>query len=150
MMTGRLRTPRGYRNNNPLNIRRNEIRWQGMVDGDDKEFCTFVSPVYGWRAALIILMRTYRKRGWNTIQEIIAHWAPDNENDTAAYTRNMVRLTGIPPDRVLNMADYKPLAKAMARFENGFLNDAGLNTAYILVTDIINKCGIEEKLLRPL
>jgi hypothetical protein len=37
------------------------------------------------------------------------------------------------------MADYKPLAKAMARFENGFLNDAGPNTAYILVTDIINK-----------
>ena len=139
MMTGRLRTPRGYRNNNPLNIRRTETRWQGQIDGDDKDFCTFASPVYGWRAALIILMRTYRKRGWNTIQEIIAHWAPDNENDTAAYTRNMVRLTGIPPDRVLNMADYMPLAKAMARFENGFLNDAGLNTAYILVTDIINK-----------
>ena len=59
-------------------------------------------------------------------------------------------LTGIPPDWVLKMNDYKPLAKAMARFENGFLNDAGLNTAYILVTDIINKCGIEEKLLRPL
>ena len=150
MMTGRLRTPRGYRNNNPLNIRRTETRWQGQVDGDDKEFCSFASPVYGWRAALIILMRTYRKRGWNTIQEIIAHWAPDNENDTAAYTRNMVRLTGIPPDQVLNMADYKPLAKAMARFENGFLNDAGLNTAYILVTDTIIKCGTEEKLLRPL
>ena len=141
MMTGRLRTPRGYRNNNPLNIRRTETRWQGQVDGDDKDFCTFASPVYGWRAALIILMRTYRERGWNTIQEIIAHWAPDNENDTAAYTRNMVRLTGIPPDRVLNMADYMPLAKAMARFENGFLNDAGLNTAYILVTDTIIKCG---------
>ena len=144
MMTGRLRTPRGYRNNNPLNIRRTETRWQGQVDGDDKEFCSFASPVYGWRAALIILMRTYRKRGWKTIQEIIAHWAPDNENDTAAYTRNMVRLTGIPPDQVLNMADYKPLAKAMARFENGFLNDAGLNTAYILVTDTIIKCGTEE------
>ena len=144
MMIGRLRTPRGYRNNNPLNIRRTETRWQGQVDGDDKAFCSFASPVYGWRAALIILMRTYRKRGWNTIQEIIAHWAPDNENDTAAYTRNMVRLTGIPPDRVLNMADYKPLAKAMARFENGFLNDAGLNTAYILVTDTIIKCGTEE------
>ena len=144
MMTGRLRTPRGYRNNNPLNIRRTETRWQGQVDGDDKEFCSFASPVYGWRAALIILMRTYRERGWSTIQEIIAHWAPDNENDTAAYTRNMVRLTGIPPDQVLKMADYKPLAKAMARFENGFLNDAGLNTAYILVTDTIIKCGTEE------
>ena len=143
-MTGRLRTPRGYRNNNPLNIRRTETHWQGQVDGDDKEFCSFASPVYGWRAALIILMRTYRKRGWKTIREIIAHWAPDNENDTAAYTRNMVRLTGIPPDRVLKMADYKPLAKAMARFENGFLNDAGLNTAYILVTDTIIKCGTEE------
>ena len=143
-MTGRIRTPRGYRNNNPLNIRKTETRWQGQIDGDDKDFCTFVSPVYGWRAALIILMRTYRKRGWNTIQEIIAHWAPDNENDTAAYTRNMVRLTGIPPDRVLNMADYMPLAKAMARFENGFLNDAGLNTAYILVTDTIIKFGTEE------
>lgn len=144
MMTGRLRTPRGYRNNNPLNIRRTETRWQGQVDGDDKEFCSFASLVYGWRAALIILMRTYRKRGWNTIQEIIAHWAPENENDTAAYTRNMVRLTGIPPDQVLKMADYKPLAKAMARFENGFLNDAGLNTAYILVSDTIIKCGTEE------
>ena len=135
MMIGKTRIPRGYRNNNPLNIRKTGERWQGQVVGNDKEFCTFENLVYGWRAALIILMRTYRKRGLKTIKEIIEHWAPDNENDTEAYIRNVVKLTGIPQDKKLQMADYQPVVKAMARFENGFLNDEGLSTAYIMVTN---------------
>ena len=143
-MTGKMRIPRGYRNNNPLNIRKTDTRWQGQIDGDDKAFCTFDSLVYGWRAALIILMRTYRKRGWKTIAEIVAHWAPNNENDTAAYIRNVVKFTGIPQDQKLQMADYKPLAKAMARFENGFVNEEGLFTAYVMVTDALFKSGLTE------
>lgn len=147
-MSGTLRIPRGYRNNNPLNIRKNDIRWKGQVESDDKEFCTFDSPVFGWRAALIILMRTYRKRGWTTIRQAIEHWAPENENDTEVYIRNMVKLTGIDENQTLRMMDYKSLAKAMARFENGFLNDEGLSTAYIMVTDIIIKCSpAEQKLM---
>ena len=143
-MTGIKKIARGYRNNNPLNIRRTEIRWKGQVESDDKEFCTFESPVYGWRAALIILMRTYRKRGWKNIRDIIEHWAPDNENDTEAYIWTVVKLTDMSQDKDLRMLDYLNLASAMAKFENGYLNLEGLDEAYSIVVDIILKCSKQE------
>ena len=144
MMTGNKKLPRGYRNNNPLNIRKTDTRWQGQKEGNDKAFCTFENLVYGWRAALKILMISYRKRGLKTIAEIIKHWAPDNENDTEAYMQYVVKQTGIPPNQKLKMADYQNVVKAMARFENGFLNDEGLPTAYIMVTDALFKSGLRE------
>lgn len=43
--------PRGIRNNNPGNIRRNGDPWQGLAETQgDKEFFTFTTPVYGIRA----------------------------------------------------------------------------------------------------
>ena len=43
--------PRGIRNNNPGNIRRNGDPWQGLAkDQTDREFFTFQSAVYGIRA----------------------------------------------------------------------------------------------------
>ena len=46
-------TPRGIRNNNPLNIRRGASQWQGLKRRQtDKDFCQFVTVAYGYRAAL--------------------------------------------------------------------------------------------------
>ena len=49
-------TSRGMRNNNPLNIRHGKSRWQGMDDMQlDKEFVTFETLAYGYRAAWVLI-----------------------------------------------------------------------------------------------
>ena len=43
---------RGLRNNNPLNIRRNNTKWQGLsATQTDKSFFQFKTMAYGYRAA---------------------------------------------------------------------------------------------------
>ena len=52
--------PRGFRNNNPLNIRKGISRWQGRtIMQDDPDFVTFIDMNMGYRAAWK-LMDTYR------------------------------------------------------------------------------------------
>ena len=52
--------PRGIRNNNPLNIRRSKDQWQGMKKTQsDSSFCQFETFEDGWRAAFVLLTRTY-------------------------------------------------------------------------------------------
>lgn len=114
-------TPRGYRNNNPLNIRHNADVFQGETKGADKSFKTFVSMPYGYRAAFVTLA-TYLSRGWNTIEKIISRWAPPNENDTQAYIVNVEKWSGVPRNKILTAADgadYILIVAAMSFVENG-------------------------------
>lgn len=112
---------RGIRNNNPLNIEKGDD-WQGLAPvQSDSRFCIFIDAVYGIRAGARILVN-YSKRGVNTVEKIIATWAPKNENDTEAYIKNVMKWTGFERDRVItkNSGDYVPLIAAMIRMENGF------------------------------
>ena len=80
------RASKGIRLCNPLNIERSSAKWYGLVaQSREPRFCEFHTLEYGWRAAIINIAVTYRKRGWNTIRSIIEHWAPYPENDTAGY-----------------------------------------------------------------
>ena len=122
---------RGLRNNNPLNIRRNNTCWQGMEkEQTDESFVQFKTMAYGYRAAWRTL-HTYfyrfvsQKRAF-TIANIIRRWAPPTENDTEAYIRTMERLTGIGRDEKLytpvNVMSYPQLSEliaAMTIMENG-------------------------------
>ena len=45
--------PRGLRNNNPGNIRKNSDVFQGEKTSSDREFKQFKSMAYGYRALLI-------------------------------------------------------------------------------------------------
>ena len=118
--------PRGIRNNNPLNIRRNKDQWQGMKkEQTDPSFCQFENLAYGWRAAFRLLTRTYyHAYRLFTIRAIVNKWAPPNENNTRAYVENVSRLTGIAPDEPLGIPSDRPahwiaLGAAMAIQENG-------------------------------
>lgn len=82
------RTPRGLRNNNPLNIRKSKNRWLGKVTPcSDPDFEQFDTLEHGIRAAFIII-RTYMgpKHNLHTVPAIIARFAPSTENNVAAYT----------------------------------------------------------------
>jgi len=117
--------PRGYRNNNPLNIRHNADVFQGETKGNDKSFKTFVSMPYGYRAAFVTLA-TYNARGQNTIEKIVAKWAPPNENNTQAYIANVVKWSGVPQNKKLTAADgadYIMIVAAMSAIENGINAD---------------------------
>ena len=121
-----MTTPRGIRNNNPLNIRRSKDQWKGMSKTqNDRSFCQFETLEYGWRAAFYLLTRTYyHKYRLYTIRGIISRWAPSCENDTSAYIANVSRLTGIDPDEPIGIPSEQPsrgmlVGVSMAIQENG-------------------------------
>ena len=119
-------TPRNIRNNNPLNIRRSKDKWQGLAaKQSDSSFFKFESMEMGWRAAFVILTKTYyHKYRLFTIRKIIKRWAPSVENDTDAYIKKVSDLTGIDPDEPLGIPSLYPsrwmsLGMAMAIVEGG-------------------------------
>ncbi len=82
--------PRGFRNNNPGNIRLGE-HWLGLAEQQtDSDFCQFISIEYGLRAIFKIL-DTYRNLyRLTTIREIINRWAPPHANNTKAYIESFI------------------------------------------------------------
>lgn len=129
--------PRGYRNNNPLNIRISSSAWEGKISPNtDGSFEQFESMGYGFRAAFVLL-RNYIDSGYNTIEKIITRWAPENENHTASYIKNVSLHSGIPYYATLQKDDKDKLIKIvyqMAVVENGqepLLSD--INTAWEMI-----------------
>ena len=124
-----MKTPRGIRNNNPLNIRLSKDRWQGQIApslsgraGGEASFCQFTTMQYGYRAAFKLLKTYIEKHHCRTIRFIINRWAPPNENNTNAYLRRVVEISGLNPDAVIRFKDKQvmtDLAYAMTIVENG-------------------------------
>lgn len=84
-----MRTPIAIINKNPLNIRFSPMnQWKGQI-GDRKGFCEFAQFYYGCRAAMVLLSN-YVRKGYATVPEIIARWAPASENNTKVYIAAVV------------------------------------------------------------
>lgn len=129
-----MATPRGIRNNNPLNIRIGNT-WLGEVPNPtDSEFEQFTSVRYGLRAAFVILRRYIRRYGRNTPAKIIRAWAPAVENNTQRYIEVVCKRSLIAPDEVIDYADKNTmvrLVKAMAFVECGVqLDDDVIGCSY--------------------
>ena len=135
-------TPRGLRNNNPLNIRHNADVFQGETKGNDTSFKTFETMPYGYRAAFVTLA-IYLSRGWNTVVKIISRWAPPIENDTEKYIANVEKWSGVPRSKELTAADgadYIMIVSAMSAVENGVTAD---------INQIIDGFHLQSKLTMP-
>ena len=100
-------TPRGIRNNNPLNIRHSRDRFQGdVVPSRDGAFKQFSSLAHGR----------------NTVEKIIRAWAPPTENNTEGYIAHVVQRSGVGRNKVLTAesgGDYRKIVAAMSHCENG-------------------------------
>ena len=112
--------PRGIRNNNPGNIERKNVVWQGMSadQSGDPRFIVFDSPEYGVRAMTRII-RNYMARGQRTISQIIATWAPPSENDTVSYVNAVSSSVGIGPNDPVQSWHMPALIAAIIQHENG-------------------------------
>lgn len=121
------KVPRGFRNNNPLNIRKGS-KWKGLSPvQSDKSFCVFTSLRYGIRAGIYCLLVHYNRYNLHTIYDIISRWAPPCENDTWNYCKLVALQMRIPVKYICTLdlelsTDYTrlyDLILAMIYVENG-------------------------------
>ena len=137
-----MKTIRGIRNNNPMNIRKGNS-WRGERPfQSDKEFEEFESMEMGLRAGLK-LIKNYQTKPLlqankaNTILKIINRWAPPTENNTSSYIKTVSKRTGLLPDEVIPWTDKAKiiaLAEAMCFVECGACIDPEIiSSAYDLV-----------------
>lgn len=115
-------SPRGLRNNNPGNIRRNSDVFQGeKILSTDSQFKQFETMAYGYRAVFKILSNYYRIYKLTTIRKMIGRWAPENENNTSAYVSLVSSYAGINPDDLISF-DREQMIRivaGMSKVENG-------------------------------
>ena len=122
-----MAAPRGVRNNNPGNIDRSGVAWQGEDRSDaarqkEPRFCVFTSPECGFRALAKVLQTSQNKHGLRTVKAIINRWAPPTENITSAYDREVAKALNVDPDARIDVTRFATafgIAKAIARHENG-------------------------------
>lgn len=135
---------RGIRNNNPCNLRWGQP-WEGLLpetQRTDPDFCQFIDPTYGIRAASLVL-HTYGEEGITTLRDVITRYAPSSENDTLAYINAVSTMTGIKPDVQCDFGTYEtqfPVIKAIIYHENGMqpYPDAVINKG-------LSMAGIEDQ-----
>ena len=132
-----MSTPRGIRNCNPLNIRRNSTQWQGLrSEQTDSAFFQFISMPYGYRAAIRTLVTYYNKYGIKTIRGIISRWAPPSENHTEEYINVVAERTGFSSDEeidICNADDMIAIVAAMSYVETGVVADKSeIHQGYLL------------------
>lgn len=120
---GQKSLPRGLRNCNPGNIRKNSVRYQGELQpSSDKAFKSFASMAYGYRAMFVVLHTYQRKHGLRTISQMISRYAPSNENHTQAYIDAVSEASGVPATSNITTTNgdvMVPIVAAMSRVENG-------------------------------
>jgi hypothetical protein len=131
--------PKGVRNNNPGNIEKTKGLWKGEIphqQNTDSRFKQFYNYVYGIRA-LIINIKSYYKKGFRTIRQIINRWAPPGENNTELYIKYVSGYTGVSENIPIhyNKQTIKRLVEAIIIKENGrlYMSDNDFEKAWRLV-----------------
>lgn len=116
-------SPRGLRNNNPLNI--TGQGWNGQT-GSDGKFAQFGSIDDGIRAADKNLAAYGSRHGINTLSGVISRWAPASDNNNVqAYVQTVAHDTGLDPTGPIDLGDPKVrsiILHSMAKVETGQAN----------------------------
>jgi hypothetical protein len=118
--------PRGIRNNNPGNIERNSIAWQGSIPADqvqavlgipyDSTFEQYDTPANGVRAIGHVL-RSKQARGLTTVDSIIRDYS---KTDQDAYVAFVSQQLGVNSDQDVDVTNVLPaFAAAIIQQENG-------------------------------
>ena len=131
--------PRGERNNNPGNLVKTNINWQGKVENDrnsDGRFEQFYEMKFGVRALIKDILNDIKK-GKNNLTSLISEFAPKHENHTDAYINQVAKATGLSATQVINPSyqNIRAIVKAIAQVENGkpIITDNDFNQAWEIV-----------------
>src|SRR3546814_16729045 len=110
--------PRVIRLNNPGNIEHG-APWEGLDPRNrDPRFCGFVSPEYGIRAIVRVLITYYDKRRArdgsriDTVRELVERWAPAVEKNTDAYANPVASLINDAPDLIVDVQTHPIMPRA--------------------------------------
>ena len=122
---GDMLTPRGIRNNNPGNIQRNSIAWQGALPRAtleaagrswDATFVQFDTPANGVRALGHVLL-SKAARGLTTVDSIIRDYSTTDQD---VYVENVAAALGVDPGDAIDVSANLPtMAAAIVQQENG-------------------------------
>ena len=114
---------RGYRNNNPLNMRHDNDRWQGeVVPSQDGAFKQFETMAWGYRAAFKLLHNYQKNNGCRILSDFINRWAPPSENNTSAYVSTVAKRAGLSDVSEIDTLKgdtMRAVVSAMSYGENG-------------------------------
>jgi hypothetical protein len=115
--------PRGQRNNNPGNLIKTNIKWQGKVESDrnsDGHFEQFYEMKFGIRALIKDLLNDIKK-GKNTLPKLISEFAPAHENNTDGYIQRLAKQTGLEVNEIIQptASTIEAIVKAIIEVENG-------------------------------
>lgn len=129
--------------NNPFNIRHNAgNHWLGQsVNLESHGFCNFDSLDFGIRAACMLIMRSYRKKGVLSVDEIIHRFAPPSENRTDKYVQYVCNFMGVMPFSIPKPSEFVSLLLAMSRYEGNPLFP-------YQILSVIHKFGIKPYQIR--
>lgn len=114
---------RGYRNNNPLNMRHDNDKWQGeVVPSQDGAFKQFETMAWGYRAAFKLLHNYRKNNGCRILSDFINRWAPPSENNTSAYVSTVAKRAGLSDVSEIDTLKgdtMRAVVSAMSYVENG-------------------------------
>lgn len=114
---------RGYKNNNPLNMRHDNDRWQGeVVPSQDGAFKQFETMAWGYRAAFKLLHNYQKNNGCRILSDFINRWAPPSENNTSAYVSTVAKRAGLSDVSEIDTLKgdtMRAVVSAMSYVENG-------------------------------
>lgn len=113
---------RSFTNNNPLNIKRTDLRLAGLSEEQtDSKYFQFVAPEYGIKAAFDRIKDFNINKHRKTVGAIISMWAPPDTNDTLSYIKFVCTICKCEPEYIVDITDTDFMVKllgAMIRFEN--------------------------------
>lgn len=121
-MDSQVTTPLGIRSNNPGNLRPSAKKWDGERTPDPRGYCVFDTPENGIRAMAKNLIAYKLRHNLQTVERIIARWAPGTENDTEAYIVHVCKMTGFGRAARVDVEDeavLEALVRAIIQHENG-------------------------------
>lgn len=128
---------RGYKNNNPLNMRHDNDRWQGeVVPSQDGAFKQFETMAWGYRAAFKLLHNYQKNNGCRILSDFINRWAPPSENNTSAYVSTVAKRAGLSDVSEIDTLKgdtMRAVVSAMSYVENGIeANEADIAAGWEL------------------
>ena len=119
---GQSSFPRGIRNNNPGNLVKTSIGWQGKKSPNtDGRFEQFTAFVWGVRAQIKDVRGDIVNDGKNTIRKLITEYAPAFENNTSGYINQVTNGMNMNADTPLtgSKEEMRKLLKIINRVECG-------------------------------